>query len=606
VDGYLANCSVCLDSNNNQVCDSNEPATVTEPDGTFKFVTDQSVSSSLIVEPGVGCLDSGTGRPLESKLVAPSGSAAITPLTQVLSVFPSTITTAEAAATLQSAFGLPILYDLDTYDPFQAVFENQPGSRDALIAVLKLATLWDTVTGLCIMDNKTQESIDAACAAAAQVLVSASSSSVDDPTILAALLQTVAFDAGLSQDSTELLTAAQLTITLWGLEKTALTDAPNATSVAYQFSQWRIVSQTYLREQMTDYFSGNLTAEEYAARTTPSNMATEAAKIQPPILGCMDSRANNYNPSAEASDGSCTFDPVQCEQYNCSTCITKKGCFFCSGEVHVCMPEGFLPQGVSGLDYCRLFMQGAPSYACTQTYNECQEISPSPTAPCNQCIGQTTPGGARCGRCDLATGGSICLNDLPDTVYGYGSFTRTVCSNIATAQGTTATWLDPSYQCPTTAPAIFVPSPSGVPTNPTSTSTPVSSSSEDGGLSGGAIAGIVIAVLVIVGAIVAVLVCFFLGVLCFGKRSALSSKESANLDMIFVDENKDDDDVTSSSSGFSRTPQGDNSYTGSESPSRSMSSDRSPSGSLSGSVTPSGSGSADGFSDEPSGSFSDS
>ena len=79
----------------------------------------------------------------QAKLVTAGSS--ITPLSQALSVFPSTMTRSEQTSVLQLLFDLPVGYDLDTYDPMRALLTNQPGSVAALSGILKLATLWDSV-----------------------------------------------------------------------------------------------------------------------------------------------------------------------------------------------------------------------------------------------------------------------------------------------------------------------------------------------------------------------------------------------------------------------------------------------------------------------------
>jgi hypothetical protein len=582
VDPYLSNCSACIDVDGNGICDSTDPSTVTEPDGTFFFITDQVVSGSLVMETSPSCVDTGTGLPQANKLVAPAGSNALTPLTGALAIFPSTVSRAEQTSVLQLLFGLPVGYNLDTYDPVRALLTSQPGSVAALLGVLKLASAWDSIYGLALVDGQTAAQADQACSYASTALVASVNLDLSDPTILASLLQSVGTQAGWSLTSDQLLIGAQLLTKIWGLETIALNTAPNNTAVMDEFIRWRTLSQTYLRVTSSAYLNGSITAADYNAATTPSTLSSELAKVVVPIFGCIDASANNYNPAATTSDGSCTFDPLKCERLNCTQCAVTTGCFYCSGPVAVCMPEGFLPQGVSGIDYCRLFMQGTPSYTCTGATSVCQARAPNTGDSCSTCI---TSAGS-CGRCELASGESFCLGDLPDTTYGTGSFTRTICSNIATTYNTTATWRDPSYVCPTTSAVIQPTVPSTSATSPTTTTT---TSSEDG-LSGGAIAGIVIAVLAVAAALILLFIFWWFELCCF--RRGLSSKESANLDMIFVDQTKESEDKYTSDSGFSHTPtdsgrSGSGSYSGSGSGSLSTTQ----TGSASASRTPSGSGS---------------
>jgi len=597
-DPYLANCTACIDVNGNGVCDSSEPNGVTEPDGTFFFITDQVTPGSLIVEAGAGCIDTGTGLPQANKLVAPVGSNALTPLTAALAIFPSTISRAEQISVLQLLFGLPVGYDLDTYDPVRAVLTNQPGSVEALLGILRLTSFWDSIYGIALVNGATPAQADAACAAGSGVLVASVNLDLSDPTILASVLQSIGNQVGWTLTPDQILVSAQLLTRVWGLEANSLTTAVDNNAALGEFVRWRTLAQTYLRTQSTDFLQGRLSAADYNAATTPSSMVSELAKIPVPVFGCIDQSANNYNPAATASDGSCTFDPLKCERLNCTECSRTTGCFFCASPAGVCMPEGFLPQGVSGLDFCRLFMTGTPSYTCG-TPSVCQARAPNTGDACSTCI-TGTPN--TCGRCELASGENFCLGDIPDITYGSGSFTRTICSNIAATYNTTAVYRTPTYQCPSTASTV-------VPTVATQTASPSAtgtnddndSSSDEGGLSGGAIAGIVIAVLVVVAILVLLLIFWWFELLCF--RRGLSSKESANLDMIFVDQTKDesDEDKYSSDSGFSHTPT-DSGASGSGSYSGSGSGSLSPT--QTGSGSPSGSGSRSAGSGSGSGSGS--
>lgn len=87
---------------------------------------------------------------------AGQGGEAVTPLTDVLSTFPATVGSQEASAFLQNGyvasqlllvssaavskyltdrFGLPVSYDLLTFDPVQAIFDGLPGAEDGMLCL---------------------------------------------------------------------------------------------------------------------------------------------------------------------------------------------------------------------------------------------------------------------------------------------------------------------------------------------------------------------------------------------------------------------------------------------------------------------------------------
>jgi hypothetical protein len=60
IDGYITGAKVCLDINSNLACDSNEPSTVTDIFGAYKFDYAGSIDGMLVladVQPGAIDLD---------------------------------------------------------------------------------------------------------------------------------------------------------------------------------------------------------------------------------------------------------------------------------------------------------------------------------------------------------------------------------------------------------------------------------------------------------------------------------------------------------------------------------------------------------------------
>ena len=69
VDGYLKGANVCLDLNNNNICDTSEPSATTKSDGTFVINTILPQKDfNIIVSGGI---DSDTGKSFNGILYAP-------------------------------------------------------------------------------------------------------------------------------------------------------------------------------------------------------------------------------------------------------------------------------------------------------------------------------------------------------------------------------------------------------------------------------------------------------------------------------------------------------------------------------------------------------
>jgi len=93
IDGYITGAKVCLDINSNLACDSNEPSTVTDIFGAYKFDYAGSIDGMLVladVQPGAIDFDLGVITDAFSLLTpaesASTGKGAITPLTTLVSI----------------------------------------------------------------------------------------------------------------------------------------------------------------------------------------------------------------------------------------------------------------------------------------------------------------------------------------------------------------------------------------------------------------------------------------------------------------------------------------------------------------------------------------
>lgn len=115
-DGYLVNAVVCLDLNNNKVCDAGEPSDITTTGGAFSIsaTQDQIDSNPVILEATAGItIDEDTNLAMSDNftLTAPSGSAFVSPLTTLVlaeieaNTNISGYTIADASAAIQTALG---------------------------------------------------------------------------------------------------------------------------------------------------------------------------------------------------------------------------------------------------------------------------------------------------------------------------------------------------------------------------------------------------------------------------------------------------------------------------------------------------------------------
>ncbi|MBU9205553.1 MULTISPECIES: hypothetical protein [Burkholderia cepacia complex] len=117
IDGYLAGATVCLDVNNNGVCDSGEPATVTDGSGQFAIpYSGDATGKTLLVQvtPATKDLSRPAGFKFPatftlSQIVQPAPSQVVSPLTTLVSAQMQTgLSRSQAIATVQGLVGAQV------------------------------------------------------------------------------------------------------------------------------------------------------------------------------------------------------------------------------------------------------------------------------------------------------------------------------------------------------------------------------------------------------------------------------------------------------------------------------------------------------------------
>lgn len=115
VDGYVAGANIYIDDNGNGLADIDEnTGALSDAQGKFAFET--TLSGSIIA---VGGTNIDTGLPNQLALIAPEGSAVVTPLTTLIQIYAiqSGQTISEAETAVQTALGIDGKIDLTQYNP---------------------------------------------------------------------------------------------------------------------------------------------------------------------------------------------------------------------------------------------------------------------------------------------------------------------------------------------------------------------------------------------------------------------------------------------------------------------------------------------------------
>ncbi|MEG4142117.1 DUF4347 domain-containing protein [Microcoleus sp. Pol7_B1] len=138
IDGYMAGATVFFDGNFNGIRDDNEPFTITNADGSFDLdvsLDDFDKNNSGDIEQNEGKIvltdgiDTSTYLPQQTPLFATPDAIVVTPLTTLLTELIEQGTDPnQAQIQVKSALGVSSGIDLTSYDPLQAITQNDPNA----------------------------------------------------------------------------------------------------------------------------------------------------------------------------------------------------------------------------------------------------------------------------------------------------------------------------------------------------------------------------------------------------------------------------------------------------------------------------------------------
>ena len=135
VDGYLSGATVCFDTNDNATCDTGEPTSTTDANGSFTLKTDKAIAQNVAII-AYGGVDTATNKPFLGILKASKENTSITPLTTLLCELEKTLTKEKALLRVAEIAGVD--KELVTKDPV-ALKDSNPELIKANLAIAKLS-----------------------------------------------------------------------------------------------------------------------------------------------------------------------------------------------------------------------------------------------------------------------------------------------------------------------------------------------------------------------------------------------------------------------------------------------------------------------------------
>ncbi len=158
-DGYLASANVCLDLNDNGVCDRGEPSATTGPDGDFTINADESqiAGASIVVEIIAGTtVDKDDGQVITKaySLSAPAGYSFVSPISTLVKAKVKELgSVEEAEAALQASLGTTLDFN-DDYIAGQSDALTSSEAKAAFAELHKVARVVATIIGNNLSENQ--------------------------------------------------------------------------------------------------------------------------------------------------------------------------------------------------------------------------------------------------------------------------------------------------------------------------------------------------------------------------------------------------------------------------------------------------------------------
>ncbi|SDM85099.1 VCBS domain-containing protein [Afipia sp. GAS231] len=222
LDGYVAGATVFADANNNGILDAGEAHTTTNADGSFTL---NGGSGPLVMFGGT---DISTNLTFNGVLKAPEGSTVVTPLTTLIVAITTanpTVSTADAATQVSTAFGLDPSKDLTTFDPVAAAVSGGADAASASAILSAGIQVQSTVAQVSAVGG----SADQVFTAIASTVTTSVSSSTTVDLSASSTVHDIVSNSGVSADAAsavaDVVSAANGSIQSAGADVTALAQA---------------------------------------------------------------------------------------------------------------------------------------------------------------------------------------------------------------------------------------------------------------------------------------------------------------------------------------------------------------------------------------------
>jgi len=302
IDGYITGGKVFFDGNFNGLQDDNEPFAFTNPDGSFdltveleKFDNNKDgkidyTEGKIVITDGI---DISTYLPLETQLSSTPESEVVTPLTTLIAELAQQGTDPETAETqVKSALGLPTDVDLGSYDPLEAIANNDPKGVAVYAAHASVQNTIVLITNLISgASNTAKNEIAERVIAAVANQIKAGPLDLSNSTQVQAIIQSATSQLQVPQLSSIASDAASIIAEGNQRIKAIASSNSSPSDAATEIARIQKVAQGEVAQDLLQVAAGNKTIQSAISENTGASLNTQiqsATANNPTVRNTLD------------------------------------------------------------------------------------------------------------------------------------------------------------------------------------------------------------------------------------------------------------------------------------------------------------------------------
>ncbi|MEG4349709.1 calcium-binding protein, partial [Microcoleus sp. LAD1_D3] len=302
INGYMAGATVFFDANFNGVQDDNEPFSITNADGSFDLDVsldqfDKNNSGDLEPDEGkivlIDGINTSTYLPQQTPLFATPDATVVTPLTTLLTELIEQGTDPnQAQIQVKSALGVSSAIDLTSYDPLEAITQNDPNGLAVYAAHAQVQNTIVLVTDLISgASNTAKDEIASSVISTVANQIQSGTLDLSNSTQVQAIIESATSQLQVPQLSSIASDAAQIIAEGNQRISDLVSSNSSPSDAATEIARIQKVAQGELAQDLLQVAAGNKTIQSAISENTGASLTTKiqsATANNPTVRNTLD------------------------------------------------------------------------------------------------------------------------------------------------------------------------------------------------------------------------------------------------------------------------------------------------------------------------------